>query len=323
MLRALLGRRLERGVPGSLAGAASRAWAAWSARSLARPLRLPEEARVIGIGGAVLGGAGKTPVAIAIARALAERGERPALVSHAYRARPSRALVVQPHDRASLVGDDALASARALAGTSAAVIVAPRRQDALDHAAALGHRTIVIDGLLQASPRRLAASVLVLDARAPWGSGACPPAGDLRAPPSALLAAADLVAAVGDPPSPSLPAAAIRVPSSLAGALSASDARTSIADLARARTGLLLAVAHPERVVTALAGAGVHPLVTLCLGDHDVPSRRVLDRASLEPVDLWLTTARCATKLPAELGRAPVLALDHRVDVAALVARIA
>src|SRR5262245_28436429 len=103
-LRALVGRRLERGAPSSrLARAASRVWEAWRARAVARPLRFPDGARVIGVGGAVLGGAGKTPVAVALARAFAEHGDRPALVGHAYRARPERARIVQPDDRVEVV----------------------------------------------------------------------------------------------------------------------------------------------------------------------------------------------------------------------------
>ncbi len=50
---------------------------------------------------------------------------------------------------------------------------------------------IVVDGLLQAAPVRLAASLLVVDAEAPWGSGRCPPLGDLRAERGRLLKACD------------------------------------------------------------------------------------------------------------------------------------
>jgi tetraacyldisaccharide-1-P 4'-kinase len=87
--------------------------------------------------------------------------------------------------------------------------------------------------------------------------------------------------------------------------------------------GLLLAIARPERVVAALARAGIRPVSSVCLTDHGVPSAGVLAEAARAPVDAWLTTARCATKLPADIGGRPVLALDHRVDVTALVARIA
>src|SRR6185503_3810230 len=187
---------------------------------------LPAGARVIGVGSAVLGGAGKTPLAIALARELAARGERVALVGHAYRAAPRRPRIVAPTDRVAEVGDDALSASRLLAGTGASVIVAPRRQLAVDHAAALGFRALILDGLLQAAPARLTDAILVLDAAAPWGSGACPPAGDLRAPPGALLAAADHVVVITrDAISPGSPPGALAIPSEIAAAIAASGER--------------------------------------------------------------------------------------------------
>ncbi len=323
-LRAFVGRRLERGLPASrLARFASSAWGVWSGRSVARPLRLPAGVRVIGVGGAVLGGAGKTPVAIALARALADRGEGPALVGHAYRASPGRARVVLPGDAVTVVGDDALAAARALAGV-ARVVVAPTRQAAVDLAAGLGHRVIIVDGLLQAAPDRLASAVLVLDALAPWGSGACPPAGDLRAPCEALLAAANLVGAVlqgGAAADPSLPAGVVPIPSRIGGAVAASGERIPLAALAGLRLGLLVAVARPERIVSALAREGIRPRMTVFLADH-AGALSPGGGAGVE-VEAWLTTARCATKLPEAIDGAPVLALDHRVDVTGLVGHLA
>jgi tetraacyldisaccharide 4'-kinase len=325
-LRALLARRLERGASGShLALLAASAWEAWSARTVARPLRLPSGARVIGVGGAVLGGAGKTPVAIAVTRAFAERGERTALIGHAYRARPEAPRRVRLDDSVATVGDDALLAARLLAGV-AAVFVAPTRQAAIEHAAALGHRVLVVDGLLQTSPDRLSAAVLLLDSLAPWGSGACPPAGDLRAPRPALLAAADIVAALvpeGTAVHPALPPAAISVSSCISGAVSPAGEAIALDVLAGLRVGLLLAVARPERIVSALARAGVRPAATLLLADHAVPTAAILATAGSAPVDAWLTSARCATKVPATVGGRPVLALQHRVEVAELVRRLA
>jgi tetraacyldisaccharide 4'-kinase len=329
-LRALLGRRLERGMGGSrLSLLAASAWEAWSARGVSRALRLPAGVCVVGVGGAVLGGAGKTPVAIALARAFAERGEAVALVGHAYRAQPGAPRVVRLDDDVASVGDDALLAARLLART-AAVVVAPGRQAAIDHAAALGHRVLIVDGLLQTSPDRLAAAVLVLDALAPWGSGACPPAGDLRAPRLALLAATDFVVALGpsgheggSAPKPALPPGAVPVSSHLTGAVSPAGEAIALDTLVGLRLGLLVAVARPERIVSALARAGVRPAVTRCLADHAFPSAAILASAGRARVDAWLTTARCATKLPATIGRRPVLALHHHVDVAELVSRLA
>ena len=320
-MRARLARSLEEGSRSLPARAAAALWALIAARGIARPLRLPAGVRVFGVGGAVLGGAGKTPLAVAVARALAERGERVALIGHAYRADPGRARIVAIEDAVALVGDDALSSARLLAGSTAKVIVAPSRQSALDHAASLGLRVAVVDGLLQAAPTRLAGSILVLDAAAPWGSGACPPAGDLRAPREALLAAADHVVAVGaGEPSAELPPEAIAISTRIEGAIAANGERWSLASLARLRVGLFVAIARPSRIEAALRGAGIDPRPVIALADHAVPSARDLVRAARFEVDVWLTTARCAVKLPAAIEGAPVLALEHRLDVAPLCA---
>jgi tetraacyldisaccharide 4'-kinase len=324
-VRALVARRLERGGEGPWpARIAARAWEAWSAQTVARPLRLPPGARVIGVGGAVLGGAGKTPLAVALARALAGTGERPALVGHAYRARPGGGRVVNARDLVAEVGDDALSAARLLGGDGP-VVVGDTRQAAVDHAAASGHRVLVVDGLLQTAPVRLWGSVLVLDGTAPWGAGACPPLGDLRAPPPALLGAAGVVAAIqpeGTEPSPALPPDAIAVPSRIAGAVPPSGERISPGALRRMRLGLIVAVARPARISAALERAGVGLRATVFLADHEVPDRAVLARAGRADVEAWLTTARCATKLPGALGGRPVLALDHHLDVGDLVRRL-
>jgi tetraacyldisaccharide 4'-kinase len=323
-LRARVARRLERGSRGLLARAAAAAWGAWSARGVARPLELPSGVRSIGVGSAVLGGAGKTPLAVALACELARRGERVAIVGHAYRAAPHHARVVAPSDRPEDVGDDALSAARLLAATGASVIVAPRRQQAVDHAAALGFSVLLIDGLLQAAPDRLSDAILVLDAAAPWGSGACPPAGDLRAPREALLAAADHLAVITSAElPPGLDPRAIAIPSSIAGATSASGERHSLDALAKGRMGLLVTVARPTRIEAALRRAGIAPAQVIALGDHATPSARDLALAERAAVAAWLTTSRCAVKLPAAIGRAPVLALDHRLLVGALCERFA
>src|SRR5260221_5377530 len=90
------------------------AYGAISRRGVCRPLDIPDRVPMIGVGGATLGGSGKTPVAIAIARALAARGERVALVGHAYRARPHCARVVAISDDVREVGDEALLASQEL-----------------------------------------------------------------------------------------------------------------------------------------------------------------------------------------------------------------
>ena len=144
--------------------------------------------KVVVVGGATLGGSGKTPLSIACAKQLAGEGHSVALVGHAYRARPDRCRVVSPADAVEIVGDEALAAARALQSTGVRVVVGPGRQAALDHALRMA-RVVASYGVAQLSPQRAALALLAVDAAHPWGAGFCPPCGDPRAPREALLSA--------------------------------------------------------------------------------------------------------------------------------------
>jgi tetraacyldisaccharide 4'-kinase len=341
-VRERAGQLLEAGVqPTAIGRAASAIWEVAAARGVRREVDIPQGLRVVGIGGAVLGGAGKTPVAIALARELARRGERVALVSHAYRAEPGRAREVCGADHPREVGDDALAAARSLERDGVPVIVAPSRSGALERARARGAEVVIVDGLLQARPRPLTDAVLVLDALAPWGSGRCPPLGDLRATRESLLAAADHVALVTPSAAPppilecGIPEGAARIPSVIAGASRPCGERLDVPSIRALRAGLVLGIARPERIVAALARDDIEPGVILSLGDHADLAPADLERAmaawraaarrglSEGPrPDVWLTTAKCATKLPQDLWGAPVYALDHCVDIAALAGRL-
>src|SRR5580658_1099224 len=69
--RAVVGEALERGtlnVP--CAGLLTQAWRLATARAIARKLRWPAHVRVVAVGGATLGGSGKTPLAVACAAKL-------------------------------------------------------------------------------------------------------------------------------------------------------------------------------------------------------------------------------------------------------------
>jgi len=277
-------RRLER-VPSRPTAAEALLARAWG--SFARVERpLTARAPALCVGGATLGGSGKTPLAIACARFLAEEGRRVALVSHAYRASPPRApRVVAPDDDVAIVGDEALECARAL-GPLAKVLVARRRQDALDEAA--NADVVVLDGPLQLAPKRATLSLLALDPAEPWGSGECPPAGNLRAPRAALLAAADrVVASRGES----------------RGAWHGGELLT-YERLATLRVGLVTGVARPHRVVDFLRARGVVPIASIAHADH-----ARFEQPAAE-VDLWLTTAKDAARIDG-----PAAVIDYHLDL--------
>jgi tetraacyldisaccharide 4'-kinase len=329
-----IARRLESGAfDGALSRAASRAWARVAEGRLARPLVWPRERRLVTVGGATLGGSGKTRLALACVEHLAERGVRVALVGHAYRARPGDARVVEPTGDPRVVGDEALACAREVseAGTGAVVVVGPTRQRAVNLAARVAD-VLVVDGALQTAPCRADLALLALDRLAPWGARACPPAGDLRAPVAALVAAADAVVAIGPQAAPW--DARTGTGALLADELSEGahfDGRLLDWDALRAaRVGLYTAVARPERLVARLELRGVSPVAVVTSADHAPPSAaalRAAERAVAEhAVDLWVATPKCRTHLAASalaacaLGGAPVATLDDRVRLPSLLA---
>jgi tetraacyldisaccharide 4'-kinase len=324
IMRAALARRLESGL--GLPGSAflTPLWGALSASRVRRPLTLPPRTRIIGIGGATLGGSGKTPFSIALARKIAARGERVVLVGHGYMASPGFARVVRPEDDVREVGDEALWAARALDPVGVEVVVAPSRQAAVDFAATRARR-LVVDGLLQARPRRVARSMLIVDGCRPWGSGDVPPAGDLRAPPAALLEAADTLVSMEDGDEAEIAASVVsdgrhvfHVSTKIGRALAADGSALPIAALMNLRVGILLGIARPDRILRALERRGIRPRVVMTFADHAVPGPAILqgaaDAARARRVEVWLCTQKCMTKLPGAIAGLRVHGLVQELD---------
>jgi tetraacyldisaccharide 4'-kinase len=329
---------------GPLALACAAAWASVAGRTVVRRLDLPPRTRVITVGGATLGGSGKTPLAMACAAELAARGARVALVGHAYRANPRAARIVVPNDSLQEVGDEALLAARTLGPAGIRVIVAPRRSDAVALAGRVAD-ILVLDGVAQTSPVRAALALLAVDAREPWGrGGAVVPRGDLRAPKPILLRACDGVVPIADGPDAGVDMAedsegtfgAWRGRAASRGVWVGGNLRTWD-DLAGLRLGLLCAIARPERVIHSLKKRGIGLLAVVRARDHGPVPANVFARAARaargargEPrIDLWLATQKCFVHFGAPRGgvgnilHAPIGAIDHALQLsAALVQRL-
>jgi len=292
----VLARALERGTyAGPLARKLGLVWEHTLGRIVVRRLTWPPHARVVAVGGATLGGSGKTPLAMACAAELAARGASVAFVGHAYRATPRRARVVNAEDPVGEVGDEALLAARALGPAGVPVVVAPRRADAVALAARMAD-VLVLDGVAQTAPLRASLALLAVDAEEPWGhAAALPPGGDLRAPVSRLLAACDMLVAVGEEPPPNL-RGAHHARTEIRGARVAGEL-VGWDTLARLRLGLLSALARPDRLLRSLERRGVRVRAVVRARDHGPFARDLIDRASTgrgRDVDLWLATPKCA-----------------------------
>jgi tetraacyldisaccharide 4'-kinase len=258
------------------------------------------------VGGATLGGSGKTPLAIACAEEIAATGAAVAFVGHAYRAAPGRARVVGVDDRLEEVGDEALLAAHALAPIGVPVVVAPRRSDAVLLASGLA-RVLVIDGVAQTHPVRASLALLAVDAAEPWGRAAMvPPAGDLRAPAGALLAACDRVVTIGE--DDEADARVVTRGAWLGGKLHTWDSLVGI------RLGLFCALARPDRLIRSLARRGLVLQAVIRARDHDRFDPRSHAASHLAHVDLWLASPKCALKLE-HFAPVPLATLDYGLSL--------
>jgi len=133
---------------------------------------------VICIGNFVMGGAGKTPTALALGRLMLAEGENPFFLSRGYGGKRRRATLVDPaHHTSHDVGDEAL-----LLSKLAPTIVGSNRRASARMAQKLGASLLILDDGLQNPRLNYDLSLAVIDAKAGIGNGLCFPAGPLRAP---------------------------------------------------------------------------------------------------------------------------------------------
>ncbi len=228
---------------------------------------------VVVVGNVVAGGAGKTPVVIAVVEHLKARGLRPGVISRGYgRTGDGRCQAVHPGGDATATGDEPLLIARRC---QVPVVVGARRVEAARQLLALHPETevLVSDDGLQHAPLARDIEVCVFDARG-TGNGWLLPAGPLREPwPRAVdlvLRPAGAAGIDGFDIARRLGVQAVR----------ADGTRRAVADLAAPGAPALVAVAgiaQPEAFFDMLRAAGLAPARTLALDDHHDFAREPLD----------------------------------------------
>lgn len=142
-------------------------------------------APVVVVGNIGLGGTGKTPLLLALAARLRERGRRPGIVSRGYGGRPGPdPVLVTPAHGAAVVGDEPLLLAQA---SGCPVVVCPDRRAAV--AWLLAHcdcDLVLSDDGMQHYRLHRDFEIAVIDGVRGLGNGRCLPAGPLREPPGRL-----------------------------------------------------------------------------------------------------------------------------------------
>ena len=300
-----------------------------------RAERLPRP--VVSIGNITVGGTGKTPMAILVARGLLARGFRPAVLSRGYGGRRSGSGNVVSDGRQILLsaaegGDEPALMAANLSGVP--VITGPERvisgRLAIDKFAA---DVLVLDDGFQ--HRRLARDVdiLMIDGQNPFGNRQLLPAGPLREDPRTALDRADIVVKT--------------VVEKLPKSLSVDDStaalpRRPVFRAAYEATGLypgdggealppeilqdkkilaFTAIAAPEKFQATLEAMGARIIKFLAFPDHyfykEGDVRKIAGAATRQAVEMIVTTEKDGVKLAAfqEFYRTiHILSVGLRID---------
>ena len=217
---------------------------------------------VVVVGNLSVGGTGKTPLVIAIVKALQRAAYTPGVITRGYGGRAqSWPRPVTPDSDPALVGDEPVLIAR---HCQCPVVAAPDRVAA--GRALLGQHdcnVIVTDDGLQHYRLKRDVEIVVVDGARGFGNGHCLPAGPLREPVSRLRRA-DFVVANGEPR-----AAGFGMTLSGDTAISCVDAsrRSPLNDFLSQPVHAVAGIGNPERFFGHLEAAGLR-LVRHVFPDH-------------------------------------------------------
>ena len=233
--------------------------------------RLP----VICIGNLTAGGAGKTPLALAIAGLLSRARRKPAFLTRGFGGRERGPHVVDPaKDGPRAVGDEALLLAR-----RAPTVVARDRAAGAKAIETLGADVIVMDDGLQNQGLAKSFAIAVLDPKRLVGNGLVMPAGPLRAAlPDQLRATHALVVLCGPgEPAPVL-AAGLK---NFKGPVLRAELRPNSAVAARLKGERVVAYAgigRPSKLFDTLRALGAVVAAEAPFPDHHVYDDRDAER---------------------------------------------
>ncbi|MGQ4806932.1 Tetraacyldisaccharide 4'-kinase [Candidatus Entotheonellaceae bacterium PAL068K] len=297
-----------------------------------RAKRLP--CCVISIGNLTLGGTGKTPLTIWLARWAQQHGWRVAVLSRGYGARATAPCLVVSVGEGPLVnwrtaGDEPYLLAGALPGVP--VIIGKDRYSSGRYACEhLGAQLLILDDGFQHVALQRHLDVVLVDATNPFGCGGLVPRGILREPVSALrradaifLTRADLAVA----PLPQLyrlirrySAQPIYTMTTVAEDLLQGDTPvpTGLGWLRQRRVVAFAGIGNPDAFSATLAQLGTEVMALLVCPDHhpytEADWRTIVSTARQQRAECLLTTEKDAVRL-APHWRAQVPVFSLRVGV--------
>lgn len=221
---------------------------------------------VLCVGNFVVGGAGKTPMALALAERLIAAGENPWFLSRGYgsAAEHGPPIAVDPNAHfAQDVGDEAL-----LLALVAPTLVSSNRAAAAKIAAAAGASILILDDGLQNPSLQKDLKLVVVDATAGVGNGLCLPAGPLRAALPTQMRFASALIIVGDGAQGAALAEHAQRAARPVLRAHLSIAAEVAAELAGRPVYAFAGIGHPEKFFASLAEAGAEIAGAVSFPDH-------------------------------------------------------
>lgn len=263
---------------------------------------------VLCVGNYHVGGAGKTPLVLALTKLLRDLGETPVVVSRGYGGRLRGPVRVDPERHvAADVGDEPL-----MLAPMVPVAVARDRIDGVALAKSQGATVILMDDGFQNPAISKDASLIVIDGARGVGNACVFPAGPLRAPLPPQLDRTDALIVVGDGTAAAAVAAAVaaRGRPVLSAQLRADEA--SLASLRGKRVLAFAGIGDPVRFFRTLRTAGIEIVRERAFPDHhpfsDNEIEALIGEAKRDALTL-VTTEKDLARLR-EVGGLPAFAKD-------------
>jgi tetraacyldisaccharide 4'-kinase len=228
---------------------------------------------VLCVGNYHVGGAGKTPTVLALAKILRALGETPVVLSRGYGGRLRGPVMVDPaRHLAADVGDEPLMISREVP-----VAVARDRIDGVALAKSQRASVILMDDGFQNPSVAKDASLIVIDSERGLGNGLVFPAGPLRAPLAPQLARTDALVVVGDGSASADVAAAVAAKGGQVFAARLKPDERALAALSGKRLLAFAGIGDPGRFFRTLRASGLEVARERGFADHHKFSQGDLD----------------------------------------------